>query len=65
MLTDKQIYPELLCDDATPENIVRELHSYLEDDEHKRRIDSYLAEAKKLMGEDNAASYWAECIANP
>ena len=64
MLTDKQIYPELLCDDATPENIVRELHCYLDDDEHKRRIDSYLAEAKKLMGEDNAASFWAECITN-
>ena len=64
MLTDKIIYPELLCDDANPENIVRELHCYLDDDEHKRRIDSYLAEAKKLMGEDNAASFWAECIAN-
>lgn len=64
MLTEKQIYPELLCDEATPENIVKELHSYLEDNGHKRRIDSYLAEAKKLMGEDNAASYWAECIAN-
>ena len=64
MLTDKQIFPELLCDNATPENIVRELHSYLDDDTGRRGIDSYLAEAKTLMGEENAASFWAECIAN-
>ncbi len=64
MLTDKQIYPELLCDDATPDNIVRKLHSYLDDENRKREIDSYLIEAKTLMGEENAASFWAECITN-
>ncbi len=62
MLTDKQIYPELLCRNARPDKIVQELHSYLEDEKRKREIDLYLIEAKKLMGEDNAASYWAECI---
>jgi lipid-A-disaccharide synthase len=64
MLTDKQIFPELLCDDATPENIVRELHRYLDDDVRRREIDSSLDEAKTLMGEENAASFWADCIAN-
>lgn len=64
MLTDKQIFPELLCDDATPENIVRELHRYLDDDVRRREIDSLLDEAKTLMGEENAASFWADCIAN-
>lgn len=64
MLTDKQIFPELLCDDATPANIVRELHCYLDDDVRRSEIDSLLDEAKMLMGEENAASFWADCIAN-
>lgn len=64
MLTDKKIFPELLCEEAKPENIVRELHSYLDDNERRREIDSYLSQAKALMGEENAASFWAECIMN-
>ncbi len=62
MLTRRQVYPELLCDDAEPENIVRELEHYLTDEKAKREIDSCLAEAKLAMGTDNAAKFWAECV---
>ena len=61
-LTDKQLYPELLCNDASPERIVHELENYLLDNDIKLAIDSGLNEAKKLMGTDNAAEFWAKCV---
>ena len=62
MLTSKQVYPELLCEKATPENITRELEGYLDDAEKKQEIDSALLEARGAMGNVNAAKFWAECI---
>ena len=61
-LTDRQLYPELLCGDAEPEKIVNELEKYLLDDAAKSEIDSGLNEAKNLMGTENAAEFWAECV---
>lgn len=64
MLTDKVIYPELLCDDATPERISRELEAYLEDENMRHETDKALQEARLSMGEGNAAKFWAECVIN-
>lgn len=64
MLTDKVIYPELLCDNATPERISRELEAYLEDENMKHETDKALQEARLSMGEGNAAKFWAECVIN-
>ena len=62
MLTDKNIYPELLCGDATPERIFREIERYLDDANVKRETDSALQEARVSMGDCNAAKFWAECV---
>lgn len=62
MLTSRQVYPELLCEAATPENIVRELERYLDDETAKCEIDSALREAKTSMGTEHAAKFWAECV---
>ena len=62
MLTSRQVYPELLCDEAVPENIVRELERYLDDEDNKREIDTCLQDARASMGTDNAARFWAECV---
>ncbi len=62
MLTDKIIYPELLCDSATPERITHELERYLDDENMKREIDSALQKARASMGDSNAAKFWAECV---
>lgn len=62
MLTGRQVYPELLCDDATPERIVRELERYLNDENEKGEIDDELSEARLSMGEGNAAEFWAETV---
>lgn len=61
MLTEKIIYPELLCDSATPERITRELERYLDDENVKRETDSALQKARASMGASNAAKFWAEC----
>ena len=64
MLTAKPVYPELLCDAATPENIVRELLHYLNDEAAKQEIDASLREARHSMGTEHAARFWAECVIN-
>ena len=64
MLTDKRVYPELLCDDAKPERIVNELERYLNDEKVKTEIDNALKIARLSMGTCNAAEFWAECIIN-
>ncbi|MBQ7543821.1 MAG: lipid-A-disaccharide synthase [Synergistaceae bacterium] len=64
MLTSHQAYPELLCDAANPENIVRELKRYLDDEAIRQETDSILREAKTLMGSEHAAKFWAECVAS-
>ena len=61
-LTGRQVYPELLCDEATPENIMKELEKYLNNEKIKSEINFNLNGAKKLMGKDNAAKFWAESI---
>ena len=62
MLTSRQVYPELLCNAATPERITRELEGYLDDDARRKEIDSALIEARGSMGHDNAAKFWAKCV---
>ena len=62
MLTDRQVYPELLCDRATPENIVNELDAYINDSKRRREINESLLKAKSLMGDSNAAEFWAKSI---
>ena len=61
-LSVKPIYPELICGDAQPEKIVSELEKYLLDENLKNEIDSRLTSAKNLMGNSNAAEFWAECV---
>lgn len=62
MLTDKQVYPELLCGAATPERITQELGRYLNDEGVKSEIDTALQRARASMGDCNAAEFWAECV---
>ena len=61
-LASSQVYPELICEEARPEKIVDELEKYLNDEKNKSEIDFRLNEAKKLMGNENAAEFWAESI---
>ena len=62
MLTSRQVYPELLCEAANPENIVQELERYLDDEKARHEIDSALRETKNSMGTEHAAKFWAECV---
>ena len=64
MLTSQEVYPELLCEAANPENIVRELGRYLDDEHTRQKIDSALREAKTSMGTEHAAKFWAKCVIN-
>lgn len=64
MLSDFPVYPELLCGDANPERIVRELEGYLDDESTRHEIDSRLREARGSMGQEHAAHFWAECVLN-
>ena len=62
LLTQNEVYPELLCEKAVPENIVSELEKYLNDAERKKIIDQSLREGVKLMGDCSAAEFWAKCV---
>ena len=59
LLTEHEVYPELLCEKATPEKIVSELENYLSNPERKNLIDASLREGVRLMGDCNAAEFWA------
>ena len=61
-LTSEEVFPELIYKSVTPENIIKKLDVYLDNKEYKTRIDSLLDNAKNLMGTDNAAKFWAECV---
>ena len=65
MLTDRQVYPEVLCDDANPKRIVSELERYLNDETVRHETDKALQEARLSMGEYDAFKFWAECVINP
>ena len=62
MLTERQVYPELLCGEANPERIVSELEGYLADQTVKHTTDARLHEARSSMGHEHAAHFWAECV---
>ena len=62
LLIGREIYPELLCGNATPERIVSELENYLSNPERKDLIDSSLCEGVRLMGDCNAAEFWAQSV---
>ena len=65
ILTGREVFPELLCENATPENIVNEIENYLNNAERKNFVDTALTEGKNLMGSCNAAEFWAEqCLMN-
>ena len=64
LLTEREVYPELLCENATPEKIVHELENYLSKPERKNLIDESLREGVRLMGDCNAAEFWAESVLN-
>ena len=63
-LSGEPVYPELLCDRAAPENIVRELEKYLTNSDNQRAINLRLEKARALMGKDNAAEFWARSVKN-
>lgn len=63
-MADKQVFPELLCKDANPERITREIYNYLNNKDLKRDIDNRLEKARLNMGDVNAAEFWAQCIFN-
>lgn len=65
ILVGRRIYPELLCGDATPENIAREVERYLDDEAMRRETDSAMKEARYMMGDYDAPKFWAECVMNP
>jgi lipid-A-disaccharide synthase len=62
-LTDSPVYPELLKEEARPENIVRELWTYLGNPVKKAEVDQRLESARKAMGSTDAAMFWARAIA--
>lgn len=62
LLTGREVYPELLCQDATPERIIYELENYLSDGSRREDIDTALREGKALMGDCNAAEFWADSV---
>ena len=59
---DTSVYPELLCRDATPEGIVRELRRYLDAPALREETDRRLEAARGFMGTGNAAAFWAERV---
>ena len=61
-LTGNQVYPELLCGEATPEKIFSSIENYLCSEKNKSEINKRLHEAREHMGQGNAAEFWAECI---
>ena len=61
-LTDAPVFPELLKDAVHPERIVAELRAYLDDPAKKTATDRRLEEARKAMGVERAAAFWARCI---
>ncbi len=62
LLTGREVYPELLCENATGERIFDEIENYLKNPERKNLIDSTLTEGRRLMGDCNAAEFWALCV---
>ena len=64
LLTEREVYPELLCENATPEKIFYEIENYLNDSKRKNLIDEALREGVRLMGNCNAAEFWAESVIN-
>ncbi len=61
-LAGEAVYPELICDSVTPENIIHELCAYLNNPDVKLKTDRILMRVKNLMGSENAAKFWAECV---
>ena len=61
-LTEAPVYPELLCGNAVPERIVKELRRYLEDPVLRAEVDGRLDRGREAMGTEDAADFWAECV---
>ncbi|MCF7873971.1 MAG: lipid-A-disaccharide synthase [Candidatus Omnitrophica bacterium] len=64
ILADKQIVPELLQDQATPENIAKVSLSYLKDKEKYISFRQKLKAAKQLLSPYNGITRFAEDIGN-
>jgi lipid-A-disaccharide synthase len=56
LIMDKQVVTELIQDELTPSNIVRELKDILENPERKRQIQTDYADLKKLLSKGGRAS---------
>ncbi len=63
-LSPEPVYPELLCENATPENIVNALEKYLTSEYERKIINSRLEQACSHMGNSNAAEFWARSVFN-
>ncbi len=63
ILAGHEMYPELLQEDATSDNIIACADQYLNDAEYRRDIHQTIMRNKTRMGEAGAINKWAEKIA--
>lgn len=63
ILLDHELFPELMQDEATPENILREAVSWLESDNEKKS-ETYrkMSVARSMLGETGVYDSWAKRI---
>jgi lipid-A-disaccharide synthase len=59
---DKMVYPELIGKRMSSDVIVKELRSYLENEDKKREVEELLSGAIAKMGSEDAGKFWAEQI---
>ncbi len=62
ILSEKDIYPELLQGEATGENAFREIIGYMNDSSRRKTVHEGLAAARGMMGRPGAADFWARAI---
>jgi len=62
LLSKRMIYPELLCEKATPSNIAREVERYLNDEDYRSETDTAIKSASEAMGHGDAFKFWAETV---
>ena len=63
ILLDAELFPELMQEEATPKNLVRETMRWLEgDDDFKAGIGRKMELARKMLGETGVCESWAKRI---
>ena len=63
VLAGKILFPELLQEHVTKENILREAVRYLDDEHYRRSVHEQISRNRKMMGEPGAVGRWAHAIA--